>query len=205
MNLAFATPLSVSASEGQQNAPVKKTYKSVPALGIKRQIFFCSLGGFDTHNGQVNGADSTQGTHAGLLAQLSAAMKAFHDATAALGVDGQVTSFTMSDFSRTGKANGGVGSDHAWGSHVIVAGGAVKGGDLDGLPGPTNTVFPTLVAGGNDDTDSGTNARGRWIQTSAIEQVGATLATWLGVPNADLDGVFPNLPNFSVKNLGFMI
>ena len=173
-------------------------------LGIKRQIFFCSIGGFDSHNAQVNGTDATQGTHAALLVQLSGAMKAFHDATAAMGVDGQVTSFTMSDFRRTGKANGVVGSDHAWGSHVIVAGGAVKGGDLDGLPGPTSTVFPTLVAGGNDDTDSGSNARGRWIPTTAIEQVGATLTTWLGVPNADLDGVFPNPQNFSVKNLGFM-
>ena len=173
-------------------------------LGIKRQIFFCSLGGFDTHNGQVNGADATLGTHAGLLAQVSGAMKAFHDATAAMGVNGQVTSFTMSDFSRTGKANGGIGSDHAWGSHVIIAGGAVKGGDLYGVPGSNNTVFPTLVAGGNDDTDSGSNARGRWIPTTAIEQVGATLAAWLGVPNADLAGVFPNLANFNVKNLGFM-
>ena len=101
---------------GNQLQQVAKLISLRNAVGIKRQIFFCSLGGFDTHNGQVNGADSTQGTHAGLLAQLSAAMKAFHDATAALGVDGQVTSFTMSDFSRTGKANGGVGSDHAWGT-----------------------------------------------------------------------------------------
>lgn len=96
------------------------------------------------------------------------------------------------------------GSDHAWGSHVIVAGGAVKGGDLYGIPGPNSTVFPTLAAGGNDDTDSGTNARGRWIPTTAIEQVGATLTSWLGLPAADLNGVFPNLPNFSEKHLGFM-
>ena len=190
---------------GNQLQQVAKLISLRDAWGIKRQIFFCSLGGFDTHNGQVNGADSTQGTHANLLAQLSGAIKAFHDATAAMGVDGQVTSFTMSDFSRTGKANGGVGSDHAWGSHVIVAGGAVKGGDLYGVPGSNGTVFPTLVAGGNDDTDSGTNARGRWIPTTSIEQVGATLATWLGVPNADLNGVFPNLANFSVKNLGFLV
>jgi len=66
-------------------------------------------------------------------------------------------------------------------------------------------VFPTLVACSNDDTDSGANARGRWIPTTAIDQVGATLATRLGVPAADLNGVFPNLPNFSVKNLGFMV
>ena len=189
---------------GNQLQQVAKLISLRGFLGIKRQIFFCSIGGFDTHNGQVNGADATQGTHAGLLAQLSGAIKAFHDATAAMGVDNQVTSFTMSDFSRTGKANGGIGSDHAWGSHVIVAGGAVKGGDLYGIPGSNNTVFPTLVAGGNDDTDSGVNARGRWIPTTAIDQIGATLAVWLGVPNADLNGVFPNLPNFSVKNLGFI-
>ena len=189
---------------GNQLQQVAKLISLRNALGIKRQVFFCSLGGFDTHNGQVNGADATQGTHAGLLAQVSGAMKAFHDATAAMGVDNQVTSFTMSDFSRTGKANGGIGSDHAWGSHVIVAGGAVKGADLYGIPGPNGTVYPSLAAGGNDDTDSGSNARGRWIPTTAIEQVGATLASWFGVPSGDFNGVFPNLPNFTVKNLGFM-
>lgn len=191
---------------GNQLLQVAKLISLRNELGIRRQIFFCSLGGFDTHNNQVNGADATLGTHAGLLAQAGDAIKAFYDATVALGIDGQVTTFTMSDFSRTGKANGGVGSDHAWGSHQIVAGGAVRGGDLYGERGPNNTVFPTLVAGGPDDTDSGTNAGGRWIPTTAVDQFGATLATWFGVPSADLTGVFPNLPNFGVaNNLGFMI
>jgi uncharacterized protein (DUF1501 family) len=190
---------------GNQLLQIAKLISLRNTLGIKRQIFFCSLGGFDTHNNQVNGADATLGTHAGLLAQVGDAIKAFYDATVALGVDSQVTTFTMSDFSRTGKANGGVGSDHAWGSHQIVAGGAVRGGDLFGERGPNNTVFPTLVAGGPDDTDSGTNARGRWIPTTAVDQFGATLATWFGVPSADLGGVFPNLGNFgSASNLGFM-
>ncbi|MBM4298854.1 MAG: DUF1501 domain-containing protein [Deltaproteobacteria bacterium] len=190
---------------GNQLLQAAKLISLRNTLGIKRQIFFCSLGGFDTHNGQVNGADATQGAHAGLLLQVSDAMKAFYDATAAMGVANQVTTFSMSDFSRTGKANGGVGSDHAWGSHMIVAGGAVRGGDFYGNRGPNNTVFPTLSAGGPDDTDSGGNARGRWIPTTSIEQLGATLATWFGVPAADLNAVFPNLPNFSVKNLGFMM
>ena len=198
-------PVFPATGLGNQLQQVAKLISLRNTLGIKRQIFFCSLGGFDTHSGQVNGADATLGTHAGLLAQVSGAIKAFHDATASMGVDNQVTSFTMSDFSRTFKANGTLGSDHAWGSHVILAGGAVRGADLYGIPGPNGTVFPSLAAGGNDDTDSGSNARGRWIPTTAIEQVGATLVTWLGVPSADLNGVFPNLPNFSVKNLGFML
>jgi uncharacterized protein (DUF1501 family) len=190
---------------GNQLLQIAKLISLRNTLGIRRQIFFCSLGGFDTHNNQVNGADATLGTHAGLLAQVGDAIKAFYDATVTLGVDSQVTTFTMSDFSRTGKANGGVGSDHAWGSHQIVAGGAVRGGDLFGERGPNNTVFPTLVPGGPDDTDSGINARGRWIPTTAVDQFGATLAAWFGVPSADLAGVFPNLPNFgSATNLGFM-
>lgn len=191
---------------GNQLLQVAKLISLRNDLGIRRQIFFCSLGGFDTHNNQVNGADATLGTHAGLLAQVGHGIKAFFDATVALGIEGQVTTFTMSDFSRTGKANGGVGSDHAWGSHQFVGGGAVRGGDLYGERGPNNTIFPTLAAGGPDDTDSGSNARGRWIPTTAVDQFGATLATWFGVPSADLVGVFPNLPNFgSATNLGFML
>ncbi len=189
---------------GNQLQQVAKLISLRNTLGIKRQIFFVSIGGFDTHNGQVNGGDATQGAHAGLLAQVSGAIKAFYDATVTLGVNNQVTTFTMSDFSRTGKANGGVGSDHAWGGHQIIAGGAVRGGDLYGVRGSNGTVFPTLVPSGPDDTDSGSGASGRWIPTTAVDQMGATLATWFGVPNADLLGVFPNLGNFGSANLGFM-
>ncbi len=197
-------PLSPRTSLGNQLEQVAKLISLRDVLGFKRQIFFCSLGGFDTHNGQVNGADATQGTHAGLLAQLNGAISAFYDATVAMGVENQVVTFTLSDFSRTFQPNGNVGSDHAWGSHQIVVGGPVRGNDLYGVPGPNNTVFPTLAPDGPDDTDSGGNARGRWIPTTAVEQFGATLASWFGVSNADLPAVFPNIGNFGTSNLGFM-
>jgi uncharacterized protein (DUF1501 family) len=111
----------------------------------------------------------------------------------------------MTEFARTFVPNGGLGTDHAWGSHQFVVGGAVNGGNCYGIPGPNGTVFPTLTAGGPDDTDSGSGARGRWIPTASIDQFGATLATWLGVSGADLPVVFPNIGNFSTTNLGFMV
>ena len=157
---------------------------------INRQIFFCSMGGFDTHNHQL----PDQGT---LLSQLSAAMNAFYMATIEMGVDSQVTTFTLSDFGRTLQPSSGAGSDHAWGSHHIVVGGAVHGGDMYG-------TYPTLSLGGPNDTSTGTSGRGRWIPTTAADQYAATLATWFGVAPADLPYVFPDLSNFSVNNLGFM-
>ncbi len=198
-------PLSPSTAVSNQLEQVAKLISLRDVLGVKRQIFFCSLGGFDTHNGQVNGADATQGTHAGLLAQLNGAISAFYDSTVAMGVENQVATFTLSDFSRTFQPNGNVGSDHAWGSHQIIVGGAVRGNDLYGVPGPNNTVFPTLAPNGPDDTDSGGNARGRWIPTTSVDQFGATLASWLGVSNADMPAVFPNIGNFGTSTLGFML
>jgi len=171
---------------------------------MKRQIFFCSLGGFDTHNGQVTGGVPTTGTHANLLAQVSGAMKTFYDATVTLGVASQVTTFTLSDFSRTFVPNGTLGTDHAWAAHQFVMGGAVRGGDFYGVPTSNGTVFPTLAPNGPDDTDSGTSARGRWIPTAAVDQYGATLASWFGVTSADLPAVFPNIGRFGGTNLGFM-
>jgi uncharacterized protein (DUF1501 family) len=110
----------------------------------------------------------------------------------------------MSEFGRTYVPNGGLGTDHAWGNHVFVVGGAVNGGNFYGVPGPNGTVFPTLAAAGPNDTDSGSGARGRWIPTTAIDQVATTLASWMGVANADLPGISPNIANFSTANLGFM-
>jgi uncharacterized protein (DUF1501 family) len=174
------------------------------ALGVSRQIFFCSLGGFDTHNGQVVGGDPATGTHANLLLQLSNAMKAFYDATVALGVASQVVTVTLSDFSRTWIPNGTLGTDHAWGSHQFVMGGSVLGGEFYGVPGSNGTVFPTLAANGPDDTDAGGNARGRWIPRTAIDQYGATLVSWLGVSGSDLPAVFPNIGRFGPTTLGFL-
>jgi uncharacterized protein (DUF1501 family) len=103
-----------------------------------------------------------------------------------------VTSFTSSDFNRTFPSNG-KGSDHAWGSHHLVAGGSVNGGRMYG-------TFPTLVRGGPDDTGSG----GLWIPTTSVDQMGATLATWMGSSAADVNTIFPNVYRFPTPNLGFM-
>ena len=198
-------PLNPRTSLGNQLEQIAKVISLRNVLGMKRQIFFCSLGGFDTHNGQVTSSTSpTTGTHATLLAQLSGAMRAFYDATVTLGVSSQVTTFTLSDFSRTFVPNGTLGSDHAWGAHHFVMGGAVRGGDFYGVPGPNGSVFPTLAPNGPDDTDQGTNARGRWIPTASVDQYGATLASWFGVSSADLQAVFPNIVRFNAANLGFM-
>ncbi len=156
------------------------------ALGVQRQIFFASLGNFDTHSGQL----AVQNT---LLAQLSAALSAFYSATVELNVASNVTAFTMSDFSRTFQPNSNNGSDHAWGSHHIVMGGAVKGGQIYGS-------YPTLALGG--PTDSGSN--GRWIPSTSSSQYAATLAEWFGVSAANLPAILPSIGNFSSSNLGFV-
>jgi uncharacterized protein (DUF1501 family) len=131
-------------------------------------------------------------------------MRAFYEATVTLGVADQVTSFTLSDFSRTFVPNGTLGTDHAWGSHQFVMGGAVRGGDFYGNRGPAGTIFPTLAPNGPDDTDEGGSARGRWIPTVAIDQFGAALASWFGVADADMPAVFPNIERFGPGSLSFL-
>jgi uncharacterized protein (DUF1501 family) len=156
------------------------------ALGVQRQIFFASLGNFDTHADQLTLQSS-------LLAEISPALAAFYNATVELNVASDVTTFTMSDFSRTFQPNSNHGTDHAWGSHHIVIGGAVKGGQIYGS-------YPTLVLAGPDD--SGSN--GRWVPSTATSQYAATLAQWFGVPAADLPTILPSIGNFSSGNLGFV-
>jgi uncharacterized protein (DUF1501 family) len=156
------------------------------ALGVQRQIFFAGIGNFDTHSDQIT-------LQSGLLASISAAMGAFYNATVELGVQSEVTTFTMSDFSRTFQPNSNTGSDHAWGSHHIVMGGAVNGGKMYG-------TFPTLALGGPDD--SGSN--GRWVPTISSSQYAATLAEWFGVPTSQLSTVFPYIGNFGTTSLGFV-
>jgi uncharacterized protein (DUF1501 family) len=155
------------------------------ALGMRRQIFFAALGGFDTHDDQLN-------DHAALLGMLSNAIADFTDAAEALGVGNNVTLFTASDFNRTYNSNG-KGSDHAWGNHQIVTGGAVRGGRLYG-------DFPRLEISGPDDTGT----RGSWIPGVSTDEFSATMAGWFGVPPGDLDLVLPNIGRFARPNLGFL-
>ena len=161
------------------------------AGGMRRQIFFASRGGFDTHANQLN----NQGA---LLSEVSAALEAFDNELTRQGVQDQVTTFTLSDFSRTFKiGNQASGTDHAWGSHAMVMGGAVLGQDLYG-------TYPTLQPDGPDDVDTGTNARGRWLPTTGLAQYAATLARWFGVSDSDLPLIFPNIVNFTPQYLNFM-
>jgi len=168
---------------------------------MKRQIFFCQVGGYDLHTGQTNYNTNNPnnvlaGAHSNLLAELSQSLYAFQRAMEQLeplypGISQKVTAFTASDFSRTFPSNG-QGSDHGWGSHHLIVGGAVKGQKTYG-------TFPTLAVNGPDDTGTG-----RWIPTTAIDQYFATLATWFGVDNSNLATIFPNIGRFATGNLGFI-
>lgn len=155
-------------------------------LQTKRQVFFVSMGGFDTHDGVLT-------DHPVLLAKVADAMAAFQTELAALRVEDQVTTFTGSDFGRTLNSDGD-GSDHGWGSMHFVMGGAVKGCELYGKA-------PVMANDGPDDT-----GRGRLLPTMSVDQYGATLGKWFGVSNTELLDVFPNLRNFDVsqRDLGFM-
>jgi len=168
---------------------------------LSRQIFFCSLGGFDTHQNQV----AVQNSQNSLLLQVGQAMKAFYDSTVELNVAADVTTFTLSDFGRTFQPAGQgaiVGSDHAWGNHHLVMGGSVFGGDFYGVPGSNGTVFPTLRLSGPDDTDT----RGRWIPTASVDQYAATFARWFDVDPVQINAIFPQLSHFnnSPSYLGFL-
>jgi uncharacterized protein (DUF1501 family) len=187
--LAKATALKTvfpKTTIGAQLQQVAQIIQVQADLGMSRQIFFCSLGGFDTHTAEIS-------THNILYPELSPALAAFYDATQELNMAQNVTTFTESDFSRTFQPTSGNGSDHAWGSHHLVLGGAVQGGQIYGK-------FPTFQLGGPDDTDT----RGRWIPTTAIDQYGATLSSWFGIPDSALATVFPNFANFGSQKLKFL-
>jgi uncharacterized protein (DUF1501 family) len=161
-------------------------------LGMTRQIFFCSLGGFDNHANQWE----DQGA---LLGELDFALDAFYNAMYSLGAGSQVTTFTMSDFGRTFQPGSFSGTDHAWGSHQLVLGDAVHGQQIFG-------TYPDLTLGGVDDKDGytgGPSGEGRWIPTTSVEQYAATLAKWYE-PTLSLPGLLPNLGNFAPQTLGFL-
>jgi uncharacterized protein (DUF1501 family) len=172
--------------------------RGVGAFDMHRQIFFCGAGGYDTHTSQVlvngvNDPTNAGGAHYRLLDEISACVFAFQRAMEQLGVSDQVTTFTASDFSRTLPTNS-QGSDHGWGSHHIIVGGAVKGGQTYGH-------LPTFAINGPDDT-----GLGRWIPKLAVDQYSATLAKWFGVDSgASMASIFPNVGRFSTADLGFML
>ena len=154
------------------------------SLGAGRQVFFVSMGGFDTHDGLTT-------RHPQLMAQLANSLAGFYETTVELGVADQVTTFTGSDFGRTLSSNGD-GSDHGWGGHHFVLGGAVKGGRFFGQA-------PQVSVNGADDV-----GQGRLLPTTSVDQLAATLATWMGVSRTDLATVLPQIGNYSTQNLGFM-
>jgi uncharacterized protein (DUF1501 family) len=187
--LASAPPLPVvfpNSGLGQQLQQVAQIMAVRGALGMNRQVFFAGMGGFDNH-------EDLLASHQDLMATIDAAIGAFFSAADALGVSNQVTLFTESEFNRTGNANANNGTDHAWGGHHIVLGGGVRGGENYG-------TFPVHELSGPDDAGD----RGNWIPTTALDQYAATLASWFGVPDADLDRILPNLRNFPARNLGFV-
>lgn len=178
------------SSLARQLYQVAKFIKNRSVLGGNRHVFFVGLGGFDHHANLL-------GAHAGLMAQLGAALAAFHTATVSLGVANEVTTFTESDFGRTFKPNATAGVDHAWGNQQLVIGGSVLGGKSYG-------TYPSLLLGGPDDAGvSSWEQQGRWIPSVSVEQYAATLANWFS-PGSATTAVFPNLANFPVRDLGFM-
>ena len=181
---AISTVFPTGNSLADQLKMVARTISARQALGAKRQVFFVSLGGFDTHDFQLR-------DQPGLHATLAAAINAFYQATVEIGVANLVTTFTASDFGRTLTSNGD-GSDHGWGSHHFVLGGAVKGGSIYG-------TFPAIALNTPEDVGSG-----RLLPSTSVDQYAATLGKWFGVSDADLATVVPNIASFSTPNLGFM-
>ena len=191
---SFVNPITGSVEANSLATQLQTVARMIAAnaqLGLRRQVFFVSLGGWDNHDFQ----NSAQGAN---LARVAHAMAYFD--TALANINGSdlrqaVTTFTASDFSRTFTTNGD-GTDHAWGSHQFVMGGAVQGGDIYGQ-------YPTL--GVDQGTFRNPDMAGNiLVPTTSVDQYAATLGRWLGVSDGNLDTIFPNLRNFATRNLGFV-
>lgn len=176
-------PSGIRNSLAQQMGIVAQIIAARTALGAKRQVFFVSLGGFDNHDFLVR-------DHPGLLAKVDEAMSAFYAATVEMGVANTVTAFTASDFGRTLAYNGD-GSDHGWGSHHFVLGGAVKGGQFYGIAPHVSVSSPDQVG------------QGRLLPSTATDQYAATLAAWFGAGASEIAGIVPNIGNFATANMGY--
>ena len=167
-----------------QLAAVAQIIAGRGTTGAKRQVFFVSMGGFDNH-------DLLNTGHGNLMRQLGDALEWFDRALANLGgVDmrANVTTFTASDFGRTLTSNGD-GSDHGWGGHHFVMGGAVRGKDVYGR-------FPEIGSSGNGYSNPDDVGQGRLLPGMAVDQYAAALGRWFGASDTDLMTVMPNLKNF---------
>jgi uncharacterized protein (DUF1501 family) len=185
--LSGGTPLATPFPASRLGAQLKMVARLIAvrqALGMQRQIFFVSAGGYDTHDTQLV-------DHPLLLADLAKSLAAFYAATQELAVSESVTTFTASDFGRTLSSNGD-GSDHGWGSHQFVLGGSVRGGSFYGR-------MPDLTGGGADDA-----GWGQLIPSTSVDQYAATLARWFGVPASGILDIVPNVANFPTPDLGFL-
>lgn len=197
-SVTLATAFPPSNSLGDQLKTVARLIGARTALGAKRQVFMVSIGGFDLHDNLVR-------DQATVLGRLSDAMTAFYNATVELGVANNVTAFTASDFGRTLSSNGD-GSDHGWGGHHLMVGGAVKGQAFYG------TAPPVSVGSTTAPQDQWHVGQGRLLPSTSVDQYAATLAQWFGVADTEMANILPNLRHFGVAagrpdyptNLGFM-
>ena len=200
--LAGAAPATVFPTDGlgPQMKMVARLIKGQASLGARRQVFLVSMGGFDLHDNLIR-------DHGGLLGKVSAAMTAFYNATVEMGVANQVTAFTASDFGRTLASNGD-GSDHGWGGHHFVVGGAVKGQAFYGTPPPVSVGDTKDGAGNYGPADQWHVGQGRLLPSTSVDQYAATLARWFGVADTELAGILPNIGHFGDAgypvNLAFM-
>lgn len=200
-NRAIAAQQTVTAAAFKNPTPFKQVFTSTNnlamqlqavakmiyarnSLSVKRQVFMVSMGGFDLHDGLTT-------NHPTLLAKLDEAMSQFYKATQEMGLANNVTTFTASEFGRTYASNGD-GSDHGWGSHHFIMGGAVKGQEMYG-------IAPEVSVSGNDQV-----GQGRLLPTTSVDQYAATFAKWYGVSERDIPSVIPGINNFNKKNMGFL-
>jgi uncharacterized protein (DUF1501 family) len=174
------------------------------SLGVQRQVFMVSLGGFDTHDflARDHGGfrDANNAISPGLVGKVSEAIGAFYDATVAMGIADKVTTFTASDFGRTLASNGD-GSDHGWGSHHFAVGGAVKGQSLYGVAPPIS-VSDAKTGNAYNPENQWHVGQGRLLPTTSVDQFGATMAKWFGVGSSEMTSVFPNIGNFATTYSG---
>ncbi len=189
LNTGTFAPFANLTQGNQLAAQLKMVARLIAArtsLSTKRQVFFVSLGGFDLHDNLLAG-------HTTNMTRVSEAMTAFYQTTANLNIANEVTAFTASDFGRTLTSNGD-GSDHGWGNHHFVVGGAVKGAAFYGAPPPIS------VADGSAAEDQWHVGQGRLLPSASVDQYAATLASWFGVAPTELEGILPNLRNFGLPN-----